>query len=65
MMRGVRDRHDRCFRCGDRVPPGESVCRHCNPARLPSPSPTQYHATVFLVVIVTLLAVSAWLMIRG
>jgi hypothetical protein len=41
------------------------VCRRCNPARLPSPSPTQYHATVFLVVIVTLLAVTGWMMIRA
>ncbi len=51
-MKGTRDRYDRCIRCNDRVPWGESVCRRCNPARLPSPSPTQYHATVFLVVIV-------------
>jgi predicted nucleic acid-binding Zn ribbon protein len=65
MMKATRDRYDRCIRCGERVPWGESVCRPCNPARLPSPSPTQYHATVFLVVIVTLLAVAGWLMIRG
>ncbi|MEO8292934.1 MAG: hypothetical protein ABI635_07310 [Actinomycetota bacterium] len=65
MVRGVRDRYDRCLRCGGRVPRGESVCRRCNPARLPSPSPSQYHATVFLVVIVTLVAISGWLIIRG
>ena len=65
MMKGTRDRYDRCIRCHDRVPWGESVCRSCNPARLPSPSPTQYHATVFLVIIVTLLAVAGWLMIRA
>jgi predicted nucleic acid-binding Zn ribbon protein len=65
MVKGTRDRYDRCIRCNERVPWGESVCRRCNPARLPSPSPTQYHATVFLVVIVTLLAVTGWMMIRG
>jgi predicted nucleic acid-binding Zn ribbon protein len=65
MVNGVRDRYDRCLRCGDRVPWDESVCRRCNPARLPSPSPTQYHATVFLVVIVSLLAVTGWLIVRG
>jgi predicted nucleic acid-binding Zn ribbon protein len=65
MVKGVLDRYDRCMRCGDRVPWGESVCRRCNPARLPSPSPSQYHATVFLVVIASLLAVTLWLMIRG
>ena len=65
MVKGVRDAYDRCVRCGDRVPWGESACRRCNPARLPSPSPTQYHATVFLVVIVTLVLVTGWLMIRG
>lgn len=64
-MRGVRDRYDRCIRCGDRVTWGQSVCRRCNPARLPSPSPTQYHATVFLVVIATLAAVAVWLLLRG
>jgi predicted nucleic acid-binding Zn ribbon protein len=65
MVKGINDRYDRCIRCSERVPWGESVCRRCNPARLPSPSPTQYHATVFLVVIVTLLAVTGWMMIRG
>jgi len=64
-MRGVRDRYDRCIRCGERVPWGTSTCRRCNPAQLPSPSPTQYHATVFLVVIVTMLAVAGWLLVRG
>lgn len=64
-MKGPRDRYDRCIRCGDRVPWDQSVCRRCNPARLPSPSPTQYHATVFLAVIVTLVALAGWLMIRA
>jgi len=64
-MKGVGDRYDRCIRCGDRVPWGRSVCRRCNPADLPSPSPTQYHATVFLVVIVSLVFVAGWLILRG
>jgi hypothetical protein len=64
-MKGVRDRYDRCIRCGERVPWGASVCRRCNPAQLPSPSPTQYHATVFLVVIATLLGVAGWMLLRG
>ena len=64
-MKGVGDRYDRCIRCGDRVPWDRSVCRRCNPADLPSPSPTQYHATVFLVVIVSLVLVAGWLILRG
>lgn len=50
----VRSRFDTCVRCGKAVPYGESVCRECNPARLPTPSPAQYHATVFLTIIVVL-----------
>jgi hypothetical protein len=65
MVRGVGDRYDRCYRCGDRIPWGESVCRRCNPARLPSPSPTQYHATVFVVVAFTLIVLASWLIVRG
>jgi predicted nucleic acid-binding Zn ribbon protein len=64
-MKGVGDRYDRCIRCGTRVPWGRSVCRRCNPADLPSPSPTQYHATVFLVVILSLVLVAGWLILRG
>lgn len=64
-MKGVGDRYDRCIRCGDRIPWGRSVCRRCNPADLPSPSPTQYHATVFLVVILSLVFVAGWLILRG
>ena len=54
-----------CMRCGGPVPEGTSVCHDCNPAGLPSPSPTQYHATVFLAVIVTLVVFAAWLILRG
>jgi hypothetical protein len=50
----VRNRYDTCMRCGKGVPYGESVCRECNPAGLPSPSPAQYHATVFLSVLIVL-----------
>jgi hypothetical protein len=53
------------MRCGVRVPWGRSVCRQCNPADLPSPSPTQYHATVFLSVLLTLVVVAVVLLIRG
>lgn len=50
----VRNRYDVCVRCGKGVPYGESVCRECNPARLPAPSPAQYHATVFVSVLIVL-----------
>jgi hypothetical protein len=41
------------------------VCRQCNPADLPSPSPTQYHATVFIAVLVPLVLIAFWLIVRG
>jgi hypothetical protein len=47
------------------VAEGLSVCHRCNPARLPSPSPTQYHATVFLVVFATLVVVAVVLIARA
>jgi predicted nucleic acid-binding Zn ribbon protein len=53
------------MRCGDPVRSGESVCGRCNPAGLPSPSRSQYHATVFIVVIITLVLVAGWLIVRG
>jgi hypothetical protein len=53
------------MRCGDRVTWGQSVCARCNPARLPAPSPTQYHATVFVVVILSLVAAAAWAILRA
>jgi predicted nucleic acid-binding Zn ribbon protein len=64
-VRGVRNRYEGCMRCGDPVPSGESVCGLCNPAGLPSPSRSQYHATVFIVVIITLVLVAGWLIVRG
>jgi hypothetical protein len=55
----------RCLRCGGPAPEGASVCRRCNPAGLPSPSPTQYHATVFVFVLLTIVVAFAWLIVRG
>jgi len=48
---------DQCMRCGGPTAYGRSVCRACNPAGLPEPSPTQYHATVFVAVLIALVAV--------
>jgi hypothetical protein len=42
-----------------------TVCRRCNPAGLPAPSSTQYHATVFVVVLVTIVVMFAWLIVRS
>jgi hypothetical protein len=50
--------NDRCIRCGKVVPWERSVCRDCNPAGLPSPSPTQFHATVFLAVLAAMVALA-------
>jgi hypothetical protein len=59
----VRNRYDTCVRCGKAVPYGESVCRECNPARLPAPSPAQYHATVFLSVFAVLAVIALILLL--
>lgn len=64
-MKRASDRSNRCMRCGDPLPAGESVCLSCNPARLPSPSPTQYHATVFVAVLLPLFVLAGWLIVRG
>jgi hypothetical protein len=58
-------RSDRCLRCGIALPPGMSVCRRCNPAGLPSPSASQYHATVFLSVLVAIVAVGLLIVLKG
>ena len=34
------------------------MCRECNPAGLPEPSPAQYHATVFAVVLMVLVVLA-------
>lgn len=46
--------YDVCLRCGKATQWGHSVCRECNPAGLPEPSPAQYHATTFVVVLLAL-----------
>jgi hypothetical protein len=69
-----------CPRCQTPVQPGGEVCERCeqpvegpsyvvryNPARLPTPSPIQGHATVMVAVIaaVLLLAFGAWYAFHG
>jgi hypothetical protein len=61
----MRTKYDRCLRCGGTVAWGQSVCRPCNPAGLPSPSPSQYHAVVFLSILGTLAALALFLLVRG
>ena len=56
---------DRCIRCGGPAAEGVSVCSRCNPAKLPSPSSSQYHATVFLMIVATLVLTAGWLIVRG
>ena len=57
--------YDRCVRCGRGVPWGRSTCRECNPADLPSPSPSQYHATVFLAVLAVMAVLGVLVLLRG
>ena len=57
--------NDRCMRCGKVVPWGRSVCRDCHPADLPSPSPTQVHATVFLAVLAVMVVLALVALVRG
>jgi hypothetical protein len=61
----MRTRHDRCLRCGTRVTWDQSVCRRCNPAGLPTPSPSQYHGTVMLAVLVGVAALVLLLLLTG
>jgi len=61
----MRSLYDRCVRCGITVPSGRSVCRRCNPADLPSPSPSQYHAIVYLTILVTLVLAAVFLLLRS
>ncbi|HEV8165100.1 MAG TPA: hypothetical protein VGR74_11745 [Actinomycetota bacterium] len=53
------------MRCGKVVAWGRSVCRDCNPADLPSPSPTQFHATVFLAVLAVMVVLALVALVRG
>ena len=57
--------YDRCMRCGRGVPWGRSTCRDCNPADLPSPSPSQYHATVFLAILAVMAVLGVLALLRG
>jgi hypothetical protein len=41
------------------------VCQECNPAGLPAPCRTQYHATVMLAVIAAVVALGFLLMLKG
>jgi hypothetical protein len=41
------------------------VCRRCNPAGLPAPSPSQYHGTVMLAVLVGVAALVVFLLLSG
>ena len=41
------------------------MCADCNPAGLAAPSRSQYHATVFLSVLVAILALAVFLLIRA
>jgi hypothetical protein len=61
----MRRLYDRCVRCGVTVPWGRSVCRRCNPADLPSPSPSQYHAVVYVAIILTLVLTTLVILIRS
>lgn len=47
------------------MPWGQTVCRECNPAGLAAPSRTQYHATVFIAVLLAIAVMAAVLLIRG
>jgi hypothetical protein len=61
----MRRLYDRCVRCGITVPWGRSVCRQCNPADLPSPSPSQYHAVVYLAIVLTLVLATIVVLVRA
>ncbi len=41
------------------------MCRDCNPAGLPAPSRTQYHATVLLAVVAAIVLLAIALTLRA
>lgn len=45
--RGGAEPVDHCFRCRKETPAGQALCDEHNPRRLPGPSATQMHATIF------------------
>jgi hypothetical protein len=47
-----------CVRCGATVPLGTSMCENCNPLGLKQPAPSQAHGTVFLGVVVAVIALA-------
>jgi hypothetical protein len=53
------------MRCGAAVRWGRSVCSACNPAGLPAPSRSQYHAVVYLSVLAALVLVAVTALIHG
>lgn len=59
----MRQRYDECLRCRAVVPWGQSTCRSCNPAGLPAPSPSQFHATAMLAVFGTVLVIGLILLL--
>ena len=61
----MKSRYDRCVRCGQVVAYGQGACRECNPAGLPAPSPTQYHATVFLSILAVMAIIAVVLLLRA
>ena len=61
----MRRLYDRCIRCGIAVPWGRSVCRRCNPADLPTPSPSQYHAIVYLSILGALILAAVFAILRA
>jgi hypothetical protein len=56
---------DRCLRCGGPVAEGSAVCARCNPAGLPAPASSQYHATVFVAVFAAMALAALVLLLRG
>lgn len=60
-----RRAYDECIRCGKATQWGHSVCRDCNPAGLPEPSPAQYHATTFIAVLIAVVAIVVIALLLG
>jgi hypothetical protein len=60
----MRQRYDQCIRCGAAVRWGDSTCRQCNPAGLPGPSASQFHATALLAVFGTIVLIALVMLLR-
>lgn len=56
-------RYDRCRRCSVVVPWGRSICRDCNPAGLPAPSPSQFGVAAMLPVLGGIVAAALTLLV--